>query len=51
LCYLLSLGARAANRPLTLAAARTPGDAPCWSVVNRPLADVYAAIEAAGPLS
>ncbi len=46
LCYLLNLGERAANRGLTLAAATTPGGAPCWSVVQRPLTEVYAAISA-----
>ena len=46
LCYLLSLGERAGKRALTLTSATTPGGDACWSVVKRPLTDVYAAIVA-----
>jgi esterase/lipase superfamily enzyme len=46
ICYMLSLGERAAKRALTLTGSTTPGGAPCWSVVNRPLTEVYAAIVA-----
>ena len=46
LCYLLSLGDRAAHRSLTLTGALTPGGQACWSVIKKPLADVYAAIAA-----
>ena len=48
ICYLLSLGERASKRSLTLADALTPGGNPCWSVIKRPLADVYAAIASRG---
>lgn len=46
LCYLLNLGDRAAHRSLTLSASKTPGGAPCWSVMTRSLAEVYTAIAA-----
>lgn len=46
ICYLLSLGGRAAERKLTLTGAKTPGGDACWSIVQRPLADIYAAIAA-----
>lgn len=48
LCYLLSFGDRAAKRSLTLAGALTPGGQACWSVIKKPLSDVYAAIAARG---
>ena len=46
LCYLISTGARAAQRSLTLGAAQTPGGQPCWSVLDRKLTEVYPAVAA-----